>query len=149
MTYLLQGLPPDLTDQEVYHLQSALPKALNSVDCIEASTNEQRVPSVLHRSVAKMVISLCLLVRLILPWIKHLLALAHSYERTHHMTGQALAASMTTVDSVGRRSMGIARTAMNNQLVMETVTYCIDGVCGGLNEGLGESIKAIEARDRP
>lgn len=60
-----------------------------------------------------------------------------------------LAMSMDTVDTFGKKSMAIAGTAMDNKVIMETVIYCVEGICGGLNEGLGEGMKAIEARNGP
>ena len=147
MTYLLQGLPPDLTEQEVTRLQSALPEPLQEPHQSEKSLPEPQTPSVLHRSVSNIIIALCLIIRLALPYIKYLLALAYSYERTHHVTENALTMSMNAIDSLSRKSMDVTGAAMRNELVMGAVTYCVEGVCGGLNEGLGEGMKAIDARN--
>ena len=149
MTYLLQGLPPDLSEQELSHLQSALPHELRSLQDVKTSSYNHRAPSMLHRGIAASIVTLCLLFRLTLPYVKHLLALAYSFERSHHVTEQALAVSITTVDSFGKKSMNLADTALENKLIMGTITYCIEGICGGLNEGLDEGMKAIEARKDP
>ncbi len=145
ITYLLQGLPPDLSEQEIFYLQSALPKSLNRSHCSEAASCQRRAPSMLHRAIASFVVSFCLLIRLTLPYIKYLLALAYSYERKHHLTENPLAASQSAADSLGRKSKNVAETAMDNKMVVDTMTYCVEGICGGLNEGLGEGVKAIEA----
>jgi hypothetical protein len=57
--------------------------------------------------------------------------------------------SMDTADSFGKRSIETAGVAMDNELIMSTVTYCVEGICGGLNEGLGQGMKAIEAKEEP
>jgi len=56
---------------------------------------------------------------------------------------------MDTADSFGKRSIETAGVAMDNELIMSTVTYCVEGICGGLNEGLGQGMKAIEAKEEP
>ncbi|KAL6715115.1 hypothetical protein ACLMJK_007377 [Lecanora helva] len=145
ITYLLHGLPPDLNQQEVSHLQSALPESLHETTPHNAPPHEPQPPSVLHRSISAVILSICLLLRLIFPYIKYLLALAYSYERTHRVTENALAAGITTVDSIGRKSVDVTGAALNNELIMGAVTYCVEGICGGLNEGLGKGMKAIEA----
>ena len=147
MTYLLQGLPPDLSEQEIARLHSALPKPLQEPNQSERSLPEPHIPSVLHRSVSNIIIAFCLVIRLALPYIKYLLALAYRYERSHHVTENALSMSINTVDSLGRKSIDVTGAAMHNELIMGAVAYCVEGVCGGLNEGLGEGMKAIGARN--
>ena len=92
---------------------------------------------------------MCLFLRIALPYIKHFLAAAHNYERTHHVTEKALTLSMNSADSLGKRSLEIAGTAMDNKFVMGAVQYCVEGICGGLAEGLGEGMRAIEAQKDP
>lgn len=57
--------------------------------------------------------------------------------------------SMGTVDSLGKRSFEVAGVVMDNKLIMSTVTYCVEGICGGLNEGLGQGMKDIEVKEEP
>lgn len=64
------------------------------------------------------------------------------------MARKLLSGSVTTLNSFGKRSMEIAGIAMENELVIRAVAYCVEGVCGGLNEGLMEGMKVIEAQDR-
>lgn len=149
MTYLLQGLPSDLTEQEVVHLQSALPKSLDRSPHSYYSSYKSPNPSVLHRGVATTVMLFCLLLRLTLPYIKYFLAMTYNYERSHHVTEDALTLSINLVNHFSKLGMDVTRTAMNNKPVVEVITYCVDGICGGLNEGLCEGIKAFDARTEP
>ena len=43
--------------------------------------------------------------------------------------------------------MALASAAMTNEVVLRAVTYWVDGIRGGLNEGLGEGFKVIEAQN--
>ena len=51
---------------------------------------------------------------------------------------------MSATDSIGKRAIDVASTALGSQVVVEGVAYCVDGVCGGLSEGLGEGMKTME-----
>ena len=63
------------------------------------------------------------------------------------MTEKVFATGMQATDTLGKRAIGMASTALGSDVVMETVGYCVEGVCGGVTEGLGEGMKAIEARE--
>lgn len=149
MAYLIQGLPSDLSDQETLHLKNALPDSLKDSTPPETTQSRHRNPSLLHRSLASTIIAICLLLRLALPYIKLFIAAASSYDRTHHVRERVFAFSVTAADLFGRRSMALASTAMTNEVVWGAVKYWVDGIRGGLNEGLGEGLKVIEAQNEP
>lgn len=149
MAYLIQGLPSDLSDQETLHLKNALPDSLKDSTSPETTQTRHRNPSLLHRSLASTIIAICLLLRLALPYIKLFIAAASSYDRTHHVRERVFAFSVTAADLFGRRSMALASTAMTNEVVWGAVKYWVDGIRGGVNEGLGEGLKVIEAQNEP
>lgn len=149
MAYLIQGLPSDLTDPERLRLKNTLPESLRESTPPETSGPIKRNPSLLHRSLASAIIATCLLLRLALPYIKLLISMAYSYDRTHHVRERVFAFSVTAADSFGKRSMALASTAMTNEVVSGAVTYWVDGIRGGLNEGFGEGLKVIEAQNEP
>lgn len=92
---------------------------------------------------------LCFVLRLVLPYIKYSLAMAYDYERTHHVAEKTLALCIGAADTAGRRSLEILGTAAENKLMVGAVQYCVEGIRGGLTEGLGVGMKAIEeGRDR-
>ena len=75
--------------------------------------------------------------------------MAYDYERTNYVAEKALALGIGAADTAGRRSLEILGTAVENKLMVEAVQYCVEGICGGLTEGLGVGMKAIEeGRDR-
>ena len=149
MAYLIQGLPSDLTDQEILHLKNALPESLKKSTPPKRAQPTKRNPSLLHRSLASTIIVICLLLRLALPYIKLLIAVAYNYDRAHHVRERLFAFSINTADLFGKRSMALASTAMTNEVVLGAVTYWVDGIRGGLNEGLGKGLKVIEAQNEP
>lgn len=56
---------------------------------------------------------------------------------------------VSTADILGKKSVGFAGSALDNEMVMGTMTYCIDGISGGLNEGLSKGMQAIEGHSSP
>lgn len=149
VSYLLQGLPLDLNTQEMVHLRIALPNKIQELQLPERNRRRdvQGPPSLLHRSLVSSIVFLSLLFRLLLPYIKHFFAIAYHYERRYRVSEKLLSVSLNTADSLGKRSIEFANTAMGNELVTGTVAYCVDGICGGLTEGLGEGKRVIEDAD--
>ena len=141
MSYLLQALPADLTDQETLQLQIALPVQLVKSRTPQLATCEPSHPSILHRGLASAIIFICLVLRVLLPYIKYFLAVAYRYERTHEISEKVFATGMKTANSLQKKSMVVVAAALSNEQVMDTVMYCVEGICGGLNEGLGEGSK--------
>ena len=144
MVYLTQGLPSDLTDQEILQLKNALPQSLKVSTPPDTAPPRKINPSILHRSLASIIIAICLLLRLALPYIKLLLAVIYSYDRAHQFRKRLFAFSITAADSLGKRSIALASTAMTNEVVLGTVTYWVDGIRGGLNEGLDQGLRVIK-----
>ena len=146
MAYLVQGLPCNLTDQETLHLRNALPESLTDSTPPTEIPQKERTPSLLHRSLASTIVAICLLVRLAFPYIKLFIAATYSYDRAYNVRERLFAFGVTAADSLGKTSMALAGTAMTNELVVGAVTYWVDGIRGGLSEGLGEGMKVIEAQ---
>ena len=149
LSYLLQGLPSDLNVQEVTLLQKSVPLEVQTPSqpgIQKPSADSVKRPSMLHRGLASMIIVFCLVLRLFLPYIRFLISTAYRYERSYHVSEKLFATTMSATDSIGRKAIEIASTALGSELVLGTVAYCIDGVCGGVTEGLVEGMKAIDTR---
>jgi hypothetical protein len=164
LTYLLRGLPTDLTTEEGLSVRSALPPGIvaplrlefDGVDMpsYHGSKNGRRAtkqsqPSVLHRTLATSIINFFVLVQFLLPYIKVLLQAAYDYERTHRISEKVLASSIETVDGLGKIGMrgGVAIWGSGLALgVGEAVNWIVEGVSGGIQEGLGEGMARVGVR---
>ena len=149
LAYLIQGLPSDLTDEEKHQLRATLPDSLKDSNPPATSQPRNRNPSFLHRSLASTIIAICVLLRLALPYIKLFIAAIYGYDRTHHVRERIFAFSVAATDSLGKGSVALASTAMTNEVVLGAVTYWVDGIRGGLNEGLDQGLKVIGNQDEP
>ena len=111
----------------------------------ETAQPRKRDPSFLHRSLASVIVAVCLLLRLALPYIKLFIARVCSYDRAHHVSQRVFAFGVTAADRLGKGSMALASTAMTNEFILGAVSYWVEGIRGGLDEGLGEGLKVIDS----
>jgi hypothetical protein len=165
LTYLLRGLPTDLTAEEGLSVRSALPPGIAAplrleFDDVETRSYhgskkglrrgaKQRKPSVLHRTLATSIINFFILVQFLLPYIKVLIRAAYEYERTHHISEKVLAGSIDTVDGLGKMGVRGGGAIWGSGLALgvgEAVNWIVDGVSGGIHEGLGEGMARVGAR---
>lgn len=160
MTYLLRGLPSDLTPEELLSLQAATPQSLiNSqadpagYSLVPRSTQNQlqhegspQDASILHRITATMVLQTFIFIQFLLPYIKIFLAHAYQFEREHQITRRLVNGSITTVDDIGRRSLRLSQTIcqMNDgkvgQAINEMTIWWVRGVTGGVQQGFEEGL---------
>ena len=157
LTYLLRGLPSDLAPDEQMSIRGALPKGvveplqINSInDYTRTSTTSPRQPpSLLHKTLASTIVQIFILLQFILPYVKYLLATAYQYERTHRISEKFLHHSLDTVDSVGKHSLTLTGAIYGmvdgkvGQALTETATWLVEGITGGIHEGVGEGLNII------
>ena len=163
MTYLLRGLPGDLSAEEKMTVSSAIPDDVAALRAVTLSTDltrqdgypsgsgkeRYRNPSILHRMLAAAIVQMFLIVHILLPYIKVFMAAAYRYERQHRISERLLSSSITTIDGVMRKSMEISNSVcrMNDgkvgQALNEMMAWWIRGVTGGIHQGVGEGLVII------
>lgn len=159
LTYLLRGLPSDLTPDEQMSVRVALPNGIVEplqVGSINTQTSSPQIspqpPSLLHKTLATTIVQIFVMLQFLIPYVKYLLASAYQYERTHRISEKILRGSMDAVDSVGKRSLtltGAIYTMVDGkigQLVQETGSWLVEGVTGGIHEGVGEGLAIMGAK---
>jgi hypothetical protein len=165
LTYLLRALPADLTMEEQLSLQSSLPigvaESMRTDPGTEFSNSGQASikmssqPSLLHRSLATAIIQLFIFFQLVLPYIKNFLRTAYRYDREHKISEKMLTQSINTTDEIGKRCLAVTSAIYRmgdgkvGQAITETAAWAIEGVTGGIHEGVGEGMAIIGARRSP
>lgn len=144
LVYLLRGLPSDLTDQEALALRQAQDQAYELRPPVAADSKAQRISSLLHRMTTSAILFICLLLKLLLPYLRYFFTMAFRYERTYHLSNKAIFACVNAVEFLGKRGVHIASLALGNDFFVASVAYCVDGICGGLTEALGNSMEVLE-----
>ncbi len=164
LTYLLRGLPVDLSPEEQLCIRSAIPfEIVDSFtvrpfgDKLLAAHAEgfrpfresDAEPSVIHRLLASGIIHTCFLIQLLLPYVKLLVGQMYRFEREHHISEKIFSMSINTVDELGKRSLEITNAIcrMNNgkvgQALAEFASWWVREVAGGVHEGIVEGMVVI------
>ncbi|KAG9244213.1 hypothetical protein BJ878DRAFT_507325 [Calycina marina] len=157
LTYLLRGLPTDLSPDEQSSLRSAMPAKLidpsqsqtQSAAAVSPYTNSN--PSILHRILALSIVQLYILVQIILPYIQFILHAAYTYDRKHKISEKVLSKGVETANVVGKRGIGLASIVFGvaegevGQKMAEAASWFIRGVYGGVHDGIGEGLLMFEA----
>lgn len=159
MTYLLRGLPSQLTPEEILSLQAAIPQNILTVQSdpsthamIPASSRAQssqeiraQETTILHRITAMLVFQTFMFIQFLLPYIKLFMGHAYRFEREHKLTQRLMSTSVSTADELTRRGLRLSQTIcqMNNgkvgQTINEVVVWWARGLTGGMQQGIEEA----------
>lgn len=162
LTYLLRALPTDLTTEEQISVRGALPEGiveplrfgLHTPYTSNPDATGQEEPSLLHRILASTIVQLFIFVQFILPYLKYLLSTAYAYDREHKISEKVLAQGIDTVDSLGKTGLSLTGAIYGmgdgkvGQMINEMAAWFVEGVMGGIHEGVGEGMVMIGAAPR-
>ena len=155
MAYLLHGLPQDLTPHEATTIEQALPAIL------QESSNEDRRPRIEGRSgtrsfprriLATGIVQLFLLLQLFLPYLQLLLRNAYQYDRSHRITERVAAASVSVLDSMGKKGIEISGAILRSgngrgtQILAAFSVWWIKEVSSGIQEGVENCVGIADKR---
>lgn len=158
--YILKSLPENLTMQEVDRLRASMPvgmfpdysshgPAYPSGYRSSAGGPGAQNKSVLHRCVQAAVVHLFILLQLALPYVIILLRLALRTEREYKVSQNVVHASITLANAIGASGVRITGSLCNmgdgrlGQMLVDTAAWTIEGVTGGLTEGVGEGLLMV------
>ena len=167
LTYLLRGLPDDLSSEEQMSICSALPKPIiqsAQVAVRPSGVTQQNLsydkfmsrdcniqPSILHRILATCIIQTFLLLQLLLPYVRLLAYSAYRFERENRLSERMFSSTINTIDEIGKRSLRYtdAVCKLNDGRVGDALTvfvsWWIREIAGGVHEGLIEGMVILGA----
>lgn len=161
---MLRGLPKNLTEQELISLRAATPNVLirstlpvgqliprgDAQDVQDVQrTPQDYEPTVLHRVVSTTVFHFFMILSFLWPYMQVIVRNAYQYEQDHHVSKRFASQTWSTANAIGKRTVSTANMVCtwNDGHVGETleslVTWWIQGVAGGLCEGMGEGMEAL------
>ncbi|KAH9221435.1 hypothetical protein DL95DRAFT_356171 [Leptodontidium sp. 2 PMI_412] len=161
LTYLIRALPTDLTTEEQLSIRSSLPQGIveplhlqvNGYTQPSSATSDNQ-PSLLHRTLASTIVRLFIFLQFILPYIKYLLSAAYQYDREHKISEKVLSQGIETVDTLGKTGLSWTGAIYGmgdgkvGQVITETAAWFVEGVTGGIHEGVGEGMVILGALRR-
>ncbi|MCJ1224990.1 hypothetical protein MMC12_001637 [Toensbergia leucococca] len=157
LSYLLKGLPRDLGEEEIRTIQLSMPPSIQQPRSEEKSLDQahshaETEPSLLHRLLASGIIQIFLFFQLVLPYVKIFLQNAYKYERAHHISEKILATSIDTADNLSKKSLNVVEVILTTgngrvgELLAGMLAWWIEGITGGIHEGVGEGMTILGAR---
>jgi hypothetical protein len=111
-------------------------------------------PSLLHRTLASTIVQLFILFQFILPYLKYLLSAAYQYDREHKISEKLFSQGIETVDSLGKTGMSFTSAIYGmgdgkvGKMITQTAAWFLEGITGGIHEGVGEGMVIIGAAPR-
>jgi len=160
LTYLIRALPTDLTTEEQLSIRSSLPQGIVEPLHLEANGSTQpssasdSQPSLLHRVLASTIVQFFIFLQFILPYIKYLLSAAYQYDREHKISEKVLSQGIETIDTLGKTGLSWTGAIYGmgdgkvGQIITETAAWFVEGVTGGIHEGVGEGMVIMGAPRR-
>lgn len=167
LTYLLRGLPIDLSPEETISIQSSIPEVIREDIAQRARAQElvriqqgqlrgregtKAQRSILHRAVAYTVLQFFLLFNLMLPYIRIFVGCLYRCERKHRLSERIFSAGINGLDIMGKRGVELSQTVYGlndgkvGQSINEILVWWISGVTGGIHEGVGEGLSIVSKR---
>ncbi|KAL4799125.1 hypothetical protein BDV19DRAFT_385802 [Aspergillus venezuelensis] len=164
MAYLLSALPEDLSNDEAALLRSSMPEPLKPPLTLLSPTDpnnpqhqlQQSPPhpgpahrSYLHRLLASSIIYVCLILQLLMPYMKEVMFQLYLYDRAHRITERITALILLLAEKLGRGGVGLGNTVLNlydgktGTAVNGAAVWWVEGVAGGIYEGLGEGLMIL------
>ncbi|KAL4975606.1 hypothetical protein BDW66DRAFT_151722 [Aspergillus desertorum] len=164
MAYFLSALPEELNSEETQTLRRKLPEKLKPAFTPSAGFELSGSPShphtmpagtyptqrsYVHRLLAASIVYFCVLLHYLMPYIKDILYHVYRYERDHRVTERVTAATLYVVEIVGRGSVNLGTSFLNmydgkpGSAVSEAAGWWVEGVAGGIYEGVGEGMAIL------
>ncbi|KAI9042146.1 uncharacterized protein KD926_006065 [Aspergillus affinis] len=160
--YLLDAIPKDLTSEESDRIRRNLPVKIKAsipatVDLAPGATcgpNQQanvNIPrrSYLHRLLASAILQLFVILHFLMPYIKIMIRKIYQFERSHHITERTIAATASAADSLTKGGLNVGldilsiREGQMGIAASNLLTWWIEGVTGGICEGVGDGMTVL------
>ena len=167
ITYLLRGLPADMTPEEIMSVQAAIPPNVLQVLSLDPACQAlipaliwrplvpdrglEEEASILHQITAALVLQFFRTLQIILPYVKLFIGHAYHYEREHRISERIFSKVVHTIDEFGRWCVQFTHTIckMNDgkvgQAINELTVWWIRGVTGGIHQGISEGVVVLGA----
>ncbi|TLD24519.1 hypothetical protein E2P81_ATG11855 [Venturia nashicola] len=160
LTYLLRGLPTNMTPEEKISLWAAVPQDVldlarvnnQSKEVVRAAEkrlaeqNGEEPPSFLHRALATFIVQMFILFQFLIPYVNMFAAAVYKYERQNRISERVFASSVNTMDGVMKSTVRLGNSVcqMNDgkvgQALNDLVCWWIRGITGGVHSGVQEGL---------
>lgn len=163
VAYMLKGLPDDMDNYETSVIRRALPKSCAPVGIngqIEAAPGRpgwvpsDRAKTFLRSTIQGSVAVIVLFLYLLLSFLAVILRAGADFERQYNVSQHLVSSGLTFATAVGKRSgaLGERIYAMGDgkvgKVVSDLAVWTLEGVTGGIHDGIGQGLLLIEQRQK-
>lgn len=166
VTYMLRGLPKDLSADERLGIWSSIPPEIqqvapvtNTAVVIQQQTGPYQPagtppkPSALQQAIAGLIVQLFVITQFLLPYIKYCFAVLYKYERQHRISERVIASSVQTCEGMMKTGLQVTNAIcrMNDgkvgQALNEMSVWWVTGVTAGIHQGVGDGLTLLGAKN--
>ncbi|KAI1824193.1 hypothetical protein F4861DRAFT_273561 [Xylaria intraflava] len=157
VAYMLMALPENLSNQETSTIRRALPRTIASTSMGGGTRGEaidwDLIPegrTILRRCVARSVTALVILIHLVLSCIAVVVHVATDYEHKHRILQRVVSQGIVIAAAVGGHGVVFStkiygmREGRVGKAVNRIVTWTVENVTYGIQEGLGEGLMMLD-----
>ncbi|GAB7349373.1 hypothetical protein MBLNU459_g8499t1 [Dothideomycetes sp. NU459] len=160
MTYLLRGLPTDLSDEEQLRLRAAMPNQLAqpqpAVGALVLRDNDRELrqsspeyePTVLHRVVAVTVLQAFLVFSFLWLYVQTLLRSAYQYERSHHISERIVSQTTSAANALSKGTVAVCswNDGQVGKVLEDAALWWVQSVTGGFCQGVEDGLDAMGSK---
>lgn len=160
ITYMLRGLPLDMTVDEKMSIWSSIPPDVQQVSPIAdaarmvRSSENQAAPtgdqvSILQQVVASLIVQIFLIAQLLIPYVKYYCDVLYKYERRHHLSERLLASSVQVGEGMMKTSLRVTDAIYQlgdgkvGRSLNELSVWWISGVTAGIQQGIMDGLAIV------
>lgn len=168
ISYILRGLPSDLTEEEALVLREAAPQTLHPpktqlvhqpntashTTAQQPRSQAQQAPTLLHRTTSHLTYALILLTTLLLPHLQTLLTTLHNLNVQHRLAARFTAQTSLLFRALIAQLLALmvlvwdANDGALRHACRDFGVWVIRDVCGGVDEGVGRAVGRLGLEGR-
>lgn len=163
ISYILRGLPEDLTPEEAMVLRNAAPAVLNPGPQQESTLQQQhpsqsqqptQPPTLLRRTISTATFYTLLLFTLLLPYLQALFTALYALDARHNFSARFLAQTTILLRLLAAQALAILAMAWGandgalRHACRDFGVWVLRDVCGGMDEGVGRAVTRLRLEER-
>jgi hypothetical protein len=157
ISYILRGLPSDLTPEETLVLRSAIPVSLmpepQSETAIQQPTHQPQQstepPTLLHRTISTATFYTLLLLTLMIPYMQSLFTALYALDARHNFSARFLTQTAFLLRLLAAQAVAVLAMAWGandgalRHACRDFGVWVLRDVCGGMDEGVGRAVVGL------
>lgn len=170
ISYILRGLPSDLSDEEILVLREATPSTIHpphpqtqlthqsttttNQNQQPSQTHSSEPPTLLHRTTSVLTFYTLLLLTLALPYLQALLTTLHALDSRHKISTRLFAQTSLLLRLLAAQILALAALAWDandgalRHACRDFGVWVLRDVCGGVDEGVGRAVVELRLEGR-